>query len=249
MCGNCFGIFPCCSCASWNDGLDWSACTRVPMSWQGDSRDSYIDLWHHEWWLDPLQCLGRSPQVVSASARTAASATPVTAQLLFAIRTRHVFFFTCVARHGRNICDTFSDLCQSRYARFGTVLFCLGTLKTTTPHCVTTPGALVNGFCPWRQSGRPASHWLYLINHPYWWLTFVDCAIYAFPLAGSCYVCRSARSCLQLLEVNPGRAWLTCGGQCAVTRDLATYSTAPGDPHWFRPLSVYWIGRSPRSAY
>ena len=57
------------------------------------------------------------------------------------------------------------------------------------------------------------------ISHPYWWLTFVDCAIYAFPLAGSCYACRSARSCLQLLEVKPGRAWLTCGGQCAVTRD------------------------------
>ena len=32
------------------------------------------------------------------------------------------FFFTCVARHDRNICDTFSDLCQSRYTRFGPVL-------------------------------------------------------------------------------------------------------------------------------
>ena len=96
MCGNCFDIFLCCSCASWDVGLDWSACTRVPMSWQGDSRDTYIVLWHHEWWLDPLQRLGKSPQVVSATARTAASATPVTAQLLFAIRARHVVVFSHV---------------------------------------------------------------------------------------------------------------------------------------------------------
>ena len=177
-------------------------CTRLLVSWQGDSRDTYIDLWHHECWLDPLQRLGRSPQVVSATAQTAASATPVTAQLLFAIRARHVVvFFTCVARHGRNICDTFSDLCQSRFTRFGPVYFCLGTPKTTTPHCVTTPGALVTKVCPWHQSGRPPSHWLYLISHP-WTVLFTRSywrvpALRVVPLDLAC-------SCWRLTQDAPG---------------------------------------------
>ena len=59
----------------------------------------------------------------------------------------------------------------------------------------------------------------------------VDCAIYAIPLAGSCSACRSARSCLQLLEVNPGCAWITCGGQCAVTRDLGLLPLLPQGIH------------------
>ena len=67
----------------------------------------------------------------------------------------------------------------------------------------------------------------------------VDCAIYAFLLAGSCSACRSARSCLQLLEVNPGCAWITCGGQCAVTRDLGLLPLLPQGIHTGLVLSPF----------
>ena len=98
--------------------------------------------------------------------------------------------------------------------------FCLGTPKTTTPHCVTTPDALVNEVCPWHQSAaRPATDstssviraggwqsWTVLFTRSHWRVPATR-VVSILPAA---------------VGVNPGRACITCGGQWVCSDSGAT---------------------------